>query len=86
MSRVAGSKIEVRAGSPEGQLLGTAEVPQNQSKDSGVMDKVTAQINNAGVKPQDLYFVFRNTAGTKENILILDWVYFDGGKQTLSSL
>jgi cytochrome c len=86
MSRVAGSKIEVRAGSPEGQLLGTAEVPQNQSKNSGVMDKVTAQINNAGAKPQDLYFVFRNTAGTKENILILDWVYFDGGKQTLSSL
>jgi hypothetical protein len=48
------------------------------------MDLVTAQIANQS-GPKDLYFVFRNPE-KKENILTLDWAYFDNGKQTTPSL
>lgn len=83
-SRIAGSKIEIRTGSPDGQLIGTVEVPQNTSKERGKLDLVSASITNSG-KPADLYFVFRN-ASQKDNILILDWINFENSKQALSNL
>lgn len=74
----AGSQIEVRQGAPDGQLLGKAQVPQTNRENP--MPLVTATLSNPG-KPQELYLVFRNTNGVKSNILSLDWIYFDNGKQ-----
>jgi len=73
-----GSQIEVRQGAPDGPLVVTAQVPQTSQDNS--MQLVTAAVANPG-KQQDLYLVFRNTNGSKNNILNLDWIYFDNGKQ-----
>jgi cytochrome c len=74
----AGSRIEVRINAPNGELIGKAEVPQTGEK-AEAMQVIPAQITNPGGQ-HDLYFVFRNTSGTKNNILNLDWAYFDNGK------
>lgn len=76
-TRVKGSVIEVRQGSPNGTLLGKAEVPQVE-KFSDSVKPAKAILEYAG-DPSDIYFVFRNTDGQKENILFLDWIFFDNG-------
>jgi cytochrome c len=76
-SRQKGSVIEMRAGTPGGTLLATAEVPQVQKLSDPV--KLTSLSVNSSSQ-QDLFFVFRNTEGQKENLLFLDWMYFDNGK------
>ena len=83
-ARVTGSIIEIRAGSPKGTLLGKAEVPQVE-KMRDPIKLTTAQISNHD-EQQDLFFVFRNNDGKKENILFLDWMYFDNGKMTVPNL
>lgn len=76
-SRSSGSVIEVRSGSEHGALLGTANVPvvENRRTDAKPLVVRIAGDGHAG----DLYFVFRNTEGKKENILFLDWLFFDNG-------
>lgn len=78
-ARTTGSRIEVRMESPDGPLLGTAEVTQTESKPEA-MQIVTAAVNNAS-GAHDLFFVFQNNSGAKNNLLNLDWIYFDNGKQ-----
>ena len=75
-----GSMIEVHAGSPRGALLATAEVPVVE-KLSDPIKLSEVRMNNTG--QQDLFFVFKNTDVKKENILFLDWIYFDNGKMTV---
>ncbi|MGC1242010.1 MAG: PQQ-dependent sugar dehydrogenase [Chryseosolibacter sp.] len=76
-TRQKGSVIEVRAGSAGGTLLGTAEVPQVEKLSDPVKPaKATLQQNG---EQTDLYFIFRNTEGKKEDILFLDWIFFDNG-------
>jgi cytochrome c len=75
-----GSKIEVRLGAPDGQLLSTAEVPVTGANEE-TMQAFGAAVTSPG-KQQDLYLVFRN-ANVKDDILQLDWVYFDNGKQSV---
>ncbi len=79
---VAGSIIEVRAGSPGGQLLGRAEVSQVEAYGQP-MKVTTAPIVSYPGKQGDLYFVFRNSGGKKENIAIVDWIFFDNGKMKI---
>ncbi|QHT69155.1 carbohydrate-binding protein [Rhodocytophaga rosea] len=78
LSPVTGSKIEVRIDAPNGELIATADFPQNTSQEREKIDSITAPVSNPGGQ-HDLYFVFRNPA-VKENIVFLDWIYFDGGK------
>ena len=76
-TRLKGSVIEVRHGAPNGRLLGKADVPQVEKLSDPVKPaKATLQY---GGDPADLYFVFRNTDGQKEDILFLDWIFFDNG-------
>jgi cytochrome c len=76
-TRVKGSVIEVRQGSPNGTLLGKTEVPQVE-KFSDAVKPAKVVLEYAG-DASDIYFVFRNSDGQKENILFLDWIFFDNG-------
>jgi cytochrome c len=73
-SREAGSVIEIRTGHPGGTLLGKAEVPVVE-RFRDPMKITEATITGASAQ-DDLYFVFRNSQGKKENILFLDWILF----------
>jgi len=79
----AGSRIEVRLGAPNGQLLSTAEVPLTGANEE-TMQLFSTNITNPG-RQQDIYLVFHNNNG-KSDILQLDWVYFDNGKQEVSKM
>ena len=75
-----GSFIEVRQGGPLGKLIGKARV--NQVEKLGDPVKLThTAVENAG--QGDLYFVFRNDRGKKEDILFMDWMLFDNGNVKL---
>ena len=76
-TRQAGSTIEVRSGSPQGELLGKADVPKVEKFSDGI--KTTKTSIAQGTGQADIYFVFRNSEGRKENILFIDWVLFDNG-------
>jgi len=78
-ARQAGSRIEIRQGTPDGKLLATAAVPVTPKDEN--MQAFSANLANAGGQ-QDLYLVFRND-NVKSNLLQLDWVYFDNGRQTV---
>ncbi len=76
-SRIKGSVIEIHSESPGGVLLAKTEVP-HVDKPGDPVKLSEASINNAS--QEDLYLVFRNNDGKKDNILFLDWMYFDNGK------
>jgi cytochrome c len=80
-TREPGSVIEIRTGSPRGTLVGTAPVPQVENLRSPL--KTTKATITNQKEQQDIYFVFRNTMGRKENILFVDWMFFDNGKMNL---
>jgi cytochrome c len=77
-ARVSGSFIEVRAGGPDGALLGRAGITPVEDFKTPV--KPTTAIIAGPEKQQDLYFVFHNSEGKKENIAIMDWMFFDDGR------
>jgi hypothetical protein len=66
-----GGKIEVRSGSPTGQLLGSVDVPLESSKD--YFDYKCSLKNSAGT--HNLYLVFKGEAG--KNLLSLDNFKFE---------
>jgi cytochrome c len=74
-----GSRIEVRLNTPDGKLIGTAQVPNTPNRNEWYL--VTADLAKTAGQ-QDIYFVFRN-ATAKRNLFNLDWIYFDNGKQSL---
>ena len=80
-TRQSGSMIEVRIGGPRGKLLGKADVPRIENFSEGI--KVTKTTISANAGQSDLYFVFRNNEGQKENILLIDWILFDNGEVKL---
>lgn len=77
-SREPGSRIEVRAGNPNGKLLGKANVQQIGNFKEGMKMSKTS-IDNSSEKDH-IYFVFRNGQGKKENIAFVDWILFDNGQ------
>jgi cytochrome c len=79
-ARQAGSRIEVRQDAPNGRLLATAEVPVTGASDTAMQNFSTAITNPGG--QHDLYLVFRNDQ-VKNDLLQLDWVYFDNGQQAV---
>ncbi|HET9486824.1 MAG TPA: PQQ-dependent sugar dehydrogenase, partial [Chryseosolibacter sp.] len=80
-TRMSGSVIEIRSGSPRGTLLGKADVVQVENFQDPM--KTSRATLSSGAKQQDVYFVFRNNEGKKDNILFMDWLYFDNGKTML---
>ena len=80
-TRESGSYIEVRAGSPGGKLLGKADVTMIENFREGI--KVSTTSIEETREQGDLYFVFRNRDGNKENIAFVDWIMFDDGKMRL---
>lgn len=76
-TRLPGSVIEIRAGKPDGALLGTAAVPQVENLSDRV--KITKAVITSSPSRQDLYFVFKNNEGNQENILFVDWIFFENG-------
>lgn len=80
-TRQSGSTIEVRTGSPRGQLLGKADVPKIENFKEGI--KMTRTLLSDAAGQTDVYFVFRNSEGQKENILFIDWIIFDNGEVKL---
>jgi cytochrome c len=90
MSKYNGGKIEIREVSPEGKLLGTAQVtptpddPQLKGRSGSEPWKpVAVPISHQGVV-KELFFVFKNDQVKDKNLLSLDWIYFDNGKQYIS--
>ncbi|MGV3502928.1 MAG: PQQ-dependent sugar dehydrogenase [Adhaeribacter sp.] len=79
-ARQAGSRIEVRRDSPAGPLLATAQVPATGASDTA-MQTFPVDIANPGGQ-HDLYLVFRHDQ-LRSDLLQLDWVYFDNGKQAV---
>lgn len=77
-SRMAGSIIEIRSGSPRGTVIGQVEVLKVENFD-GPIETVKATIAKTR-QQDDVYFVFKNTQGKKENILLIDWIFFDNGE------
>jgi hypothetical protein len=77
-ARVSGSFIEVRTGSPEGMLIGKADVTHVEDFKTPV--KPTTTSITGPENQQDVYFVFHNSEGKKENIAIIDWIFFDDGR------
>ncbi|QJW90331.1 carbohydrate-binding protein [Spirosoma taeanense] len=78
-----GGRIEVRAGSPTGKLLGSVNVgtPTEAGTGGGTgrrgpqWQTVTAPITNTSA-PGDLFLVFRNEQVNDKNLMILDWLQF----------
>ncbi|GEO03720.1 hypothetical protein AAE02nite_13840 [Adhaeribacter aerolatus] len=71
----AGSRIEIRLDAPDGKLVGTAEVPL-LDKNTPFKNFSTTILNANG--QHHLYLVFRN-GKNRNDLLNLEWVYFDNG-------
>lgn len=75
-----GGKIEVRSGSPSGELLGSATLSPTAAASPGGQKGPQWQTVSApltGAKGlTDLYFVFRNDEVKDKNLMILDWIQF----------
>ena len=75
-----GGRIEIRSGSPGGQLIGSVAVqPADDAGSDGrkgpLWQTVSAPVTNPG-KSADLFFVFRNERVKDKNLMILDWITF----------
>ncbi|MGV3640265.1 MAG: carbohydrate-binding protein, partial [Adhaeribacter sp.] len=79
-ARQGGSRIELRRDAPGGPLLATAQVPVTGAGETD-MQRFSMDVANPGGL-HDLYLVFRNDQ-LKSDLLQLDWVYFDNGKQAV---
>ena len=69
-----GGKIEFRAGSPDGVLLGTVEVPNTGGWDRWIEPAFDLPTNAARGRA-DVFAVFVNPG--KGGLMNLDWVQFD---------
>ena len=69
-----GGKIEFRAGSATGDLLGSVDVPNTGGWDKWIEPR-TALAANAPQTPTDIFVVFTNPG--KNGLMNLDWVQFD---------
>lgn len=69
-SRSAGGKLEVRAGSPTGTLLGESEVK------SSAMTPVDISIRQPMTGLQKVYLIFVNPDAGKKPLFAVDWVQF----------
>jgi cytochrome c len=74
-----GGRVEVRLGSPQGELLSTADIQSYEPK-----EKMDIYEVNLPLKPvadtgrfYDLCFVFRNEGNPSQNITVVDWLRFD---------
>jgi len=76
-----GGRVEIRAGSSTGKLLGTADVTTPAETNTGTGRKgpqwqiVTAPIANVGGSSK-LFFVFHNDQVKDKNLMIVDWILF----------
>jgi cytochrome c len=69
-----GSVIQIRTGSPAGPVIAQADIPVTDPA-KPAMQHVSIQLKATEGK-HDLYIVFKNNAGTLENIAFIDWVKF----------
>jgi cytochrome c len=74
----AGGTLEVRLGSPHGDLLGTAQFESKNGEKMLFEERsiALAQPSNKG-ELEDLYFVFRNIQNQGQGVIGLDWVRFE---------
>ncbi|MBF9252296.1 ThuA domain-containing protein [Pontibacter sp. 172403-2] len=84
MSRDNDGTIEVRAGSPNGKLVGTANI--NPGLDEQGWKTVTVPVITRPKGVNELFFVFRNKVVKDKSFMNLDWIYFgmDTGKTMAS--
>lgn len=69
-----GSYIEVRTGRPDGTLIGRADVRQVKDYTEEIIPGSASIAKDVG--QDDVYFVFRNSEGKKDDILFIDWMLF----------
>ncbi|MHA3771013.1 PQQ-dependent sugar dehydrogenase [Verrucomicrobiota bacterium sgz303538] len=70
-----GGKIELRAGSPTGRLLGSVDIPNTGGWDKWI-EQTTALTLPSGPTRTDVYAVFVNPG--KGGLMNLDWLQFNG--------
>jgi len=68
-----GSRVEIRLDAPAGKLIGTASVTAGGNEKA--MNVFSTSIEQTSGE-HDVYLVFRNDK-IRNNLLVLDWVYFD---------
>jgi cytochrome c len=76
-----GSYIEVRIGSPHGTLVGRADVQPVKDYSDEIIPGRASIAKDLG--SGDVYFVFRNSKGKKDDILFIDWMFFSNGEMKL---
>jgi len=84
MSRENDGTIEVRAGAPNGKLVGTANI--NPGLDEQGWKTVTVPVITRPKGVNELFFVFRNKVVKDKSFMNLDWIYFEtGAGKTMAS-
>ncbi|MDX1910381.1 MAG: ThuA domain-containing protein [Saprospiraceae bacterium] len=76
----AGGRLEIRAGSPQGALLGQLEFA-SKNAEKMVFERHEIALNAPQVPEekalQDLFFVFKNLQNQGQGVVAVDWVRFD---------
>ena len=67
------TEVEAHLGSPEGQLIGTAEIRLDRSSNAY---EYTARLESQAGR-HDIYFVFKDVQDTGHALMLLDWVQFN---------
>ena len=74
--RGIGGKIEVRLDSRDGPLVSTLDIPSVKGQTQQGWKELRARVE-ADVKGlHDIYFVFTNPGGGRQNLFNIDWIYF----------
>ncbi len=78
-NRQIGGRIELRLGSPDGRLIGTATVPAQNAGAKMTFQEINLKIESPVTdgKFHDLYFVTKNENVASEPVGAVDWVRFD---------
>lgn len=74
----AGGRVEIRVGSPQGALIGQAEIPAGNGTGAMTFQEIAIPLAAAAVGGfQDIYFVMKNDRQTAQGIAAIDWVRFN---------
>jgi len=72
---LSGGKIEVHSGSISGPVLSSVSIDAGKQGEDPAWREIMAPLKETAAI-QDLYFVFTDPQGRKENLFNIDWIYF----------
>ncbi len=72
-----GGTMEIRAGAPDGELLGSIELEQSLTRMG--LEEIDVAVKSVEGK-QDIYFTFDTEEADANVVTVLDWIYFKSKK------